>query len=377
MTDSKDEDPNLTPVRNGTGVTRRTPRQWHPRLCALTPLRGILCSPRALACLALAILLLPGRASISQQTSGAKQQESQPQLTPAEIKLYEQARTLLEWTPKEVRARRELHGLHLAEDQGNLATVLMQAGEPVASQMARFRDTACLETIQSETCRAEAGLRILPGGIPQEYDGQSMSCTTFFTGQFRYLWLLHERKGGRTLEEYRTDIQGKAIDLSDPTNRLPLLTWGFSSAALYFHPLNQPACRFRYFGTQMLKGRPTDVVGFAPLPKANAPAITMRLGSVHAQLLEQGLAWIDAATHEILRIQTSLLAPRRDVRVDNETTEIDFASVHLAEVPAPLRLPTKVVVDIESYHRYLRNTHTYSGFKMFRVESRIVAMPPN
>jgi hypothetical protein len=330
--------------------------------------------PQLLWWLAFLVFLLAALANISPWVACAQQQESRPHLTPDEIKLYQQARTLIEWTPKEIHSRPELRSLHPVESQGDLPVILDEAGQRVEFFFHNFRDTTCTEKIQAEACKAETGLRILPGGIPQEYGTKSMICNAFYEGDFRYLRLAHVRRGVPFLEEYRTDAKGNAIDY-DQLNGLPLLTYGFSAVALYFHPLNRAACRFRYLGRQMLKGRPTEVVGFAQIPGENTPVIAFQIGKLSGHILEQGVAWIDAATHEILCIQTDLLAPRPDLRVDKQTSKIDFRAVHLAEISAPLWLPTKVVVDLESAHQHLRNTHVYSDFKMFRVESRIGAIP--
>jgi hypothetical protein len=332
--------------------------------------------PKFLWWLAFPVLLLAPIAYISPWVACAQQPESWPHLTPDEIKLYQNAPTLLEWTPKEIHSHPELRSLHPAQSQGDLPRILDEVGKRIEVFFRDFRDTTCTEKIQAEACRIETGLRILPGGIPQEYGTGSMNCNVLYDGNFRYLRLVHMRKEVPFLEEYRTDAKGNAIDY-DQLNGLPLLTYGFSAVALYFHPLNRAACRFHYFGRQMFKGLQTEVVGFAQIPEENTPVITFKIGKLSGHILEQGLAWIDAATHEILCIQTDLLAPRPDLRMDKQTSKIDFKAIHLAEISAPLWLPTKVVVDLESSHQHLRNTHSYSDFKMFRVESRIGAIPGN
>jgi hypothetical protein len=83
------------------------------------------------------------------------------------------------------------------------------------------------------------------------------------------------------------------------------------------------------------------------------------------------LAWIDASSHEILRIQTELLARRRDVDLDKATTVIDFGAVHLADNPAILRLPTRIVVETKVKSQQFRSIHEYSDFKLLRAESPI------
>ena len=150
----------------------------------------------------------------------------------------------------------------------------------------------------------------------------------------------------------------------------------FAASPLYFLPHNQAACRFRYFGRQRLKRQETEVVGFAQVPERDLPMTALlRLGDTTAQTLAQGLAWIDATSHEVLRIQTDLLAPRPDLRLEEETAEIDFSAIRLPERSSTFWLPTRVIVEVTYSHRHFRTIHEYADFKLFQVESRIGPHP--
>lgn len=65
----------------------------------------------------------------------------------------------------------------------------------------------------------------------------------------------------------------------------------------------------------------------------------------------------------------------RDSELERQTTRIDFSPIHLPETSTAFWLPTKVIVDVWRFHRHFRNIHQYSGFKLFRVESRIGPVP--
>ena len=50
------------------------------------------------------------------------------------------------------------------------------------------------------------------------------------------------------MDEYRTEAKGRPIDYRSVRHG-QILTWGFVTAPLqHFHPQNQMARRFRYFG---------------------------------------------------------------------------------------------------------------------------------
>ncbi len=94
-------------------------------------------------------------------------------------------------------------------------------------------------------------------------------------------------------------------------------------------------------------------------------------------ILFQGIAWIDAASCQIVRMQTDLLAPRQDVGLDRQTTELTFDIVRLPGVSSALRLPREVVVTSESQGRVFRNIHRYWDYKLFTAESTIKPIGPD
>jgi hypothetical protein len=224
------------------------------------------------------------------------------------------------------------------------------------------------------------------------------------TEKFRYLLMRRPGGGGETFEEYRTDPHGNEIDYNGLKGSPPL-TSGFTLCLLYFDPHNQAGCRYRYLGRQMLGDQETDVVGFAQVPEQNLRLANFHDGERTIPLLFQGLAWIDRRTHEVLRLQTDLLAPPPHTTLQRETTRIDYAPVRLPEITGAVVLPDKVVVDMwqyvnvlrkvnrtggvvgrhavitepsssdEPYLQHCRNIHNYSDYKLFRVESHIGPTP--
>ncbi|MGD1101435.1 MAG: hypothetical protein ABSA59_05155 [Terriglobia bacterium] len=310
-------------------------------------------------------------------------QTAPPTLTPEELQVYRKAHTVIDWTPKEIRGRRELKGLQPAGSQGNLAKILQEAGERVAAFIENLPNVTATESIQWQV--------------------DSPSSKDLSSQKFRYLLMRRPTAGGETFAEYRTDPQGNEIDYNGLQGSHPL-TSGFTLSLLYFDPHNQAACRYRYFGRQMLGEQETDVVGFAQIPEGNLRLANLYDGKRRIPLLFQGLAWIDHRTHGIMRLETDLLSPPPHTSLQRETTRIDYAPVQLPGVAGAVMLPDKVVVDAwlsvnvlkpaagftggtrqgitvenppvgEKYRQHYRNIHSYSDYKLFRVESRIGPTP--
>lgn len=264
----------------------------------------------------------------------------------------------MDWTADEIRVNRDLQHIQLAESQRDLPVILKKVGDSVATLFQNLPNITCAEKVVSHA-----------RSFQSHSTGEEGS-----TYWFRYQVLVHMRDGTPFLEEYRTETNGNVVDYA----RFPHAPMHASrpiATVLNFHPHIQAACRFRYFGRQDIEGRQCEVVGFAQTPDGDPTVSVLRLRNKTAGLLLQGLAWIDATSHQMLRIQTDLLAPRPDVGLEVLTTEIDFRDIQLAETPATFRLPSRVTIDLWTGGQHFRNIHEYSDFKLFRVESRIGGTP--
>jgi tryptophan-rich sensory protein len=69
-------------------------------------------------------------------------------------------------------------------------------------------------------------------------------------------------------------------------------------------------------------------------------------------------------------MRTDLLAPRPEILLERQTSEIELGEVRFDTVPRPLWLPRKVVVTAVWQHLFYRNEHRYSDYKIFSVETR-------
>jgi len=296
-------------------------------------------------------------------TVRAQAEGAQPQLTPPATGPDGDAQTLIDWTPEQIRSRPELRKLQPAESQQDLPAILREVGERVASFFSVFPDATSTEEVQSGPCSPVRE-----------------KCAVTFKAKYQYLLVGRYAEGERVMDEYRADKKGRPIDYQPGTQRLarvPILTSGFAAAPLlHFHPQNRTASRFRYFGRQRVRGEKADVVvGFAEIPGKYCCSTKYGLQEQEVTLIVQGLAWIDATTYQIRRIQTQLVAPHLEAGVERQTTRIDYSAIQLPETPTALWLPTRVVVDIwirQGVRRVrIRNIHSYSHYKLFRVGSRI------
>jgi len=262
----------------------------------------------------------------------------------------------------------QLKDLQPAQDQQELPLILQKAGGQVDDFFQHITDLTAHEEISLTRLRQER-----PYTKP-ELSGEHVHDS--------YLILRHGGLGQTEFIEYRTDGKGDNFDQVVVQNGF-LVTSGFALSCNYFSTGIQPESTFRYLGDEKIGQRDSYVVVFAQQPAKATLSIRMRGRSeTPAHVLVQGVAWIDKSDFEIVRMRTDLLAPRKDVGLNQETTEITFNKVQLADVATPLWLPSSVKVYVEfaphsgnvdefyalSYH----NEHRYTNYQRYRVSAKVL-----
>jgi hypothetical protein len=244
----------------------------------------------------------------------------------------------------------DLNGLEPATDQGQLDSILSAVGKTVAEFFRNFPNTSSLEQIHQEKLRRK----------------QKVGAT--LDQKFRYLCFTPTEDWGPGFDEYRADslgIQALPQGLQDGF----MLTSGFASASLLFHPKYQSQATFRYLGRQKVNGRDAYVIAFAQQPAKARLSGAFKYGEISMTTLSQGLAWVDSESYEITRLRTDLLRPLPEVNLERETTEIAFGEVHFKGIAEGFWLPQQVTVTVDWNGKHLHNEHRYSEFKLFNVKA--------
>jgi tetratricopeptide (TPR) repeat protein len=277
------------------------------------------------------------------------------------LERYAKAKSVLTESPQDLlKAMPELKGMSMASNQNELEGVLKKVGEGVESFFKNFPNTVSLEQVHRERLGKD-------GKVAHALDQD-----------FQYLLLAHADKWGLGIDEHRSTAQGESTALGGLDQGL-MLTAGFASVSLLFHPDYQDGAGFRYLGLQALDGKDMHVIAFAQKPETARTTERFKTNEGSALILLQGLAWIDPTTFQILRLRTDLLSPQPSVRLERQTTEIQFQKVSFKDVATALCLPQEVSVTVDWRGRVYRNWHRYSDFRVFNVETketRKALLPP-
>jgi Tfp pilus assembly protein PilF len=270
---------------------------------------------------------------------------------------YSMAKSVLTESPQDlIKAMPELKGITVASSQDELGVILKNVGEGVESFFKNFPNTVSLEQVH------------------QERLGKDGKVTRSRDQDFQYLLLARPERWGVGIEENRATPAGERTALGG-YNEGMMLTAGFASVSLLFYPAYQNGAKFRYLGRQPLGGKDLYVIAFAQNPKTARTEERFSTDNASALILTQGVAWIDPTNYQIVRIRTDLLAPQPKVRLQRQTTEIQFQEVSFKEVASALWLPQEVSVTVDWRGRVYRNWHRYSDFKLFNVETKETRKP--
>jgi hypothetical protein len=153
------------------------------------------------------------------------------------------------------------------------------------------------------------------------------------SGVFNYVAEIFESDGGAYINEYRSQTSVPAT----PTHA-PLADTG---TAAYFVQRTDHANDFRAY------------------------RIDNRLYPVNIK----GRAWVAADSFEVLRLESDLVDPIREINLQKEHLTIEYAPVAFPKKDVRLWLPDNVTLYIEYRgHRYERR-HSFSGFQLFSVDT--------
>jgi hypothetical protein len=181
---------------------------------------------------------------------------------------------------------------------------------------------------------------------------------------FEYIAVVNNIDNGLfSLDEYR--------DGSLDRSRFPggIATEGVPAVALLFHPLLASDYNFKCEGLGNRKGRPAWQVYF--IQRDDRPS---RIGGYRTfngfyPFDLKGRAWIDAATYQILGLESELVKPIPAVGLKKQLEIINYGSVSFHSHKQQLWLPQSVEVYFDGRERRFYRTLTFSDFKIFMVDT--------
>ena len=187
---------------------------------------------------------------------------------------------------------------------------------------------------------------------------------------FDTLMLMRFDNGELSVEESRI----RETDPRKPELRPLLLTSGFSTLAMVFHPYYEASFEFTRLDDDVIDGRTLARVGFKHVPGTPSPILYQRLMAGRPVELE-GTAWIDPDSGQIIRISADVGSSMQDLGMNQLRAELQYAPVTMSGSPQPLWLPATATIDVETPKQHWRNTHRFTAYRRYTVDVQIDVVP--
>lgn len=169
--------------------------------------------------------------------------------------------------------------------------------------------------------------------------------------------------GGFQLDEYR--------DRSRDPWQFPahIATQGLPGMALLFHPLLASDFQFACEGLGQSGGHPAWQIHFSQRSDRPGRLLAYSVSGRYISAALKGRAWLDPGTFQVLRLDSELMHPLRDIGLTQEHVTISYQPVNFPSQDTRLWLPHTAELYVERQkHRYYRR-HQFSHFQLFSVDT--------
>jgi hypothetical protein len=226
-----------------------------------------------------------------------------------------------------------------------LTGILQRTGDQTSAFLDEFSNVRCTEHVRQEKLGKDDKIELKE---ESSYD---------------YLVILTNAGGELNLSESRLPLHEAKRDRK---NTSMLLSNGFATLFLVFHPYYAQAFKFRLAGEELMGGRLLEKVTFQHIPGMKSPAALALRGREYPLELS-GAAWIDPDTGAIAKIVADIQDTLQDVGLKSLHSQIEFAPLPFPDSKAVYWFPTQATVEVETPRQHWRNSHRFSEYKKFSV----------
>ena len=233
-----------------------------------------------------------------------------------------------------------------------LPTILERVGQQVEKFWSYFSSVTCTEA------------------VTQSKIGEKGKVLFEQKESFDYLIILQASGTEIAVDESRVEKTHKM----SKGNASLLETNGFSILTLIFHPLYQSRYEFRRLPDEVAPGRHFLRLGFEQVVQEH-PLSVLLLREREYPLQWRGTAWIDPATFTVVRIQAGLGSTMAETGLLRLDTDVTYSDVRFNET-TQFWLPSQAVIEAETKRQHWRNTHQFSNYRRFEVETEVKTANP-
>lgn len=233
-------------------------------------------------------------------------------------------------------------------DTQKLSQLLERTSKQTTAFLEQFSDVKCTEQVRQEKLGKDDKVQLKEDST---YD---------------YLVILSNEGGDLNIAESRIPVHEAK---KDRKNSSMLLSNGFATLFLVFHPYYANAFKFTLTGEEELNGRILEKVSFEHVPGMKSPAALALRGREYPLELT-GTAWVEAETGSIAKIEAGIADTLQDVGLKALSSEIEFAPLTFKDVKEAYWFPTQARVEVETPKQHWRNLHEFTQYKKFSVSTQ-------
>jgi hypothetical protein len=231
--------------------------------------------------------------------------------------------------------------------EGNTTDLLTRTSQEVAAFLEQFSDVKCTERVTQEKLKPDGKVELKEESA---YD---------------YLIILTNAGGELNLDESRLAIQPAK---QEKKNTPMLVTNGFATLFLIFHPDYAGSFQFSSLGEETLNGRLLRKIGYRHIRGTQSPA-ALALRGREFPLELSGTAWIDPQSGAIAKLTAGIGDSLVDLGLKTLNSEIEYSPISFRGVKETYWFPAQAEVEVETAHQHWRNIHVFSDYKRFSVST--------
>lgn len=232
-------------------------------------------------------------------------------------------------------------------EEQKLNDLLGRTTTQTAAFLDQFSDVKCTEQVRQEKLDTNSKVQLKEDS---SYD---------------YLVMLSTNGGELNLSESRIPVKEAKRDRK---NTSMLLSNGFATLFLVFHPSYSAAFKFALAGEEEISGRILQKVSFQHIPGMKSPAALALRGREYPLELS-GTAWIEPETGSIAKIEAGIADTLNDVGLKSLNSVVDFTPVPFADAKPVYWYPTQARVEVETPKQHWRNLHQFTAYRKFSVST--------
>jgi hypothetical protein len=234
--------------------------------------------------------------------------------------------------------------LPLSAQSGSLDQLLNRAGTSVAKFLDQLSAVTCNEEVLQE--------KLSPKGKAEAHVESS----------FEYLVLLQSQSDEPMLFESRHLLHEAHAKKNVPL----LISNGFATQLLIFHPYYQPSFRFERLADVQANGKTYAQVRFQHVKGRPTPAVLLLRGREYP-ISFSGVARIDSDSGVIEQITTELGGSMEDVGLKSLRSEVEYSQVGFPRDTKMYWLPAQATVEVNTPRQHWKNVHRFTSYHLFSV----------